>query len=774
MNKKPLLLALLGCMLHMANPAQAEALDNWTLMSPPLLPASAKKIAEGGGQWVALRGNVIFHSTNGTEWSQVSIETNIDLEEAAYGNGRWIARGGRVRPNSCDAGAFVDLVLLTSTNGVNWELTGEALIDLLRMANSPLSGSQYVRIAFGNGRFLALHNSGGYLTSTNGVDWSVDNVRATPSEYDLRDLAYANGIWIAAGFGFHSLETLVYTSADAQTWTKQEVGSGPLITNIAFGNGEWLALESGINYAIEIWASSDTLNWTLRTTISSELAPGVFAGIDLNDLSYAAGHWVVAGTIQTNAFPPWPSDGKAGMILESADGISWSQHLFGEIGRLNGIAFINGQWIGTGGTGPWETDRRLEFATSTNGRDWEQYDDGKLDFTIQQVEHADGLWVAVGSIENGLPAIASSSNGVDWTVRRVGVQGGYTGITFGNGLWAAVGYENLNGEQPWIAMTLTSTNGINWNSHPADDQYYFRPYKISYGNGLWLAMGHEVLSGPDGLYRNHVTATATDGYTWTKSASPVGGLMDAVYANGLWVAVGTTGQYDNDAQPVIMTSPDGANWTSRTPGTAYGKLAAVAHHDGLWVAVGSEPAESPECWTSRALALTSSDGVTWNRQVLSIPHLSSLSAVGYGAGHWVLAGGGWMSSYHSGDYGLILTSTNGSAWNLTQLGYGRNFGASAITFAGGRFHLSTDNTKYSFQSAALFSSNPRLTIKREGHQLVLQIEGRAGTELILERSASLFNPDWGVVETITLASALHEIPLDPGEGQTAFWRTRTP
>ena len=75
-------------------------------------------------------------------------------------------------------------------------------------------------------------------------------------------------------------------------------------------------------------------------------------------------------------------------------------------------------------------------------------------------------------------------------------------------------------------------------------------------------------------------------------------LNAVAYGNGLWVAVGDV---VGGTDPYILTSPDGANWTSRISGATYG-LDGVAWSDtlSLFVAVGDN-----------GTILTSPDGVTW-------------------------------------------------------------------------------------------------------------------------------------------------------------------
>src|SRR5690606_35958688 len=72
---------------------------------------------------------------------------------------------------------------------------------------------------------------------------------------------------------------------------------------------------------------------------------------------------------------------------------------------------------------------------------------------------------------------------------------------------------------------------------------------ITYGNGLFVAVGTNA---------SNQVALSTDGVNWTQYTAPVAHWKDVVYGNGLFVAVSS---YDNS--PAVMTSPDGIHWTIR-------------------------------------------------------------------------------------------------------------------------------------------------------------------------------------------------------------------
>ena len=141
------------------------------------------------------------------------------------------------------------------------------------------------------------------------------------------------------------------------------------------------------------------------------------------------------------------------------------------------------------------------------------------------------------------------------------------------------------GTSAWALKTLPAT--AVWN-------------KVIYGNGTFLAF----VSG------STAAATSTDGgNTWTARTLANLACTDGIYANGLFVLVGSGG--------TIQTSPDGITWTARTSGTTY-LLNGIDYGNGIFV-ISMGQAEQ-----SSSQIATSTDGVTWTlRNVSGTPFLGS-------------------------------------------------------------------------------------------------------------------------------------------------------
>ncbi|WP_240480001.1 cadherin-like beta sandwich domain-containing protein [Paenibacillus fonticola] len=166
----------------------------------------------------------------------------------------------------------------------------------------------------------------------------------------------------------------------------------------------------------------------------------------------------------------------------------------------------------------------------------------------------------------------------------------------------------------------------------------------AYGNGLWVAIG------TDGEF-----LTSTDGHQWTASKPwQLKSMFDVIYAGNKWVVVGSGGE--------IYTSQNGVTWQQQTSGVT-SELSAITYHDGLYVAVGEG-----------GTILTSSNGENWTKSN-SIASNEYLIGITYGGGQFVVVG----------DPDNIYTSTNGRDWTARALNIGTTEYLFDVVYGAGKF-----------------------------------------------------------------------------------------
>lgn len=151
----------------------------------------------------------VRRSVDGVTWtsSQIDSSAQIFIQGLTSGLGRFVAIGTRI---------------YTSTDGISWTSVGPDI-------------GLGTRVAFGNGRFVALTGIG-LLVSLDGVSWPLQP--ETFDEVDLTSggLGFGNGYFVIVfpdGTGFYSL--------DGGTWVPTAVGWRISSKTIAFGNNTFVA-----------------------------------------------------------------------------------------------------------------------------------------------------------------------------------------------------------------------------------------------------------------------------------------------------------------------------------------------------------------------------------------------------------------------------------------------------------------------------------------------------------------------------------------------------
>ena len=575
--------------------------------------------------------------------------------------------------------------ILTSPNGINWTARASGTLELL------------YGITYGAGKFVAGGGNGVILTSPDGVTWTL---RTSGTVNHLYGMVYAAGQFVATG-----QSGAILTSPDGVTWTARTSGTTAFLRAITYAAGQFVAGGDGG----EIVTSPDGINWTTRTSGTTAI---------LQAITYAAGKFVAVGS--------------NGAILTSPDGVTWTARTSGTASPLYGMVYGSGQFVVVG-----YNDVVL---TSPDGSTWTLRSSGTPQYLVD-ITYGAGQFVALG--ESGM--IVTSPDGVTWTERISETREILYGIIHGviSREWDSV--IHLGGQRDELALYREGKRTFSLRGNPAaegalvegrvdfqDPIHAKKEFSVS--NGEWefnvrpisdggtsalelsimkgggMQMRSEIRNGVmnlvlAGALIAHGGCKMPAGVEWDKRPLPSGAnqllfpISDIAYGAGLFVAVGGGGA--NEAQ--ILTSPDGVNWTRRTPegvdpytaityaagqfvaaqGTGHVltspdglkwaqrhsgtvlRIADITYGAGLFVAVGSLVA------TPNAQILTSPDGITWTKRTSGARE--PLYAVTYGAGKFVAGGGA----------GEVLTSPDGITWTKRTSGTREPF--YAVTYAVGIF-----------------------------------------------------------------------------------------
>lgn len=566
-----------------------------TPRNPPTVPSGIVGLAYGNASatnyYVGVAGaSIITSADNGVTWVRQTGLTGSTLRGVAYGNGTFVAVG--------DSGA-----IRTSSNGTTWA--------------SITSGSVNLNAVIYDGvQFVAVGVVGTVLTSDTGATWTTRTALAGAPV--VRGLALVAGGYVAVGDnGALYTSDGKYNGGTAPTWTSRNSNTTASLLSVAPNTAVTPTIVVvGRGGVIRVGSAADLATWA--TTASP-------AANDLNGVTFGGGKFVVAAN---------------GPYYTSTDGIAWTGPLQPAPISYSGLTsalyansqFMLGGYVGaiyTSGTADANTWTLRNAFGTTNTND---------------VFYGGGRYVVVGA--SGV--IFTSTDGVGYTVKAPALPGlestNLRRTAYGKGAYVVVGDGGT---------ILTSLDAQNW-------------FKLSRGttnyNAAAFGAGKFVIAGVGGGF-----ATSPDGLTWTTGVGTIGtsNVTALAFGGGLFVAVNNSGG--------IFTSPDGATWTSQTSGTI-SALNQVIFGGGKFVAIGGS-----------STVLTSPDGITWTPRTLGTNGLN-LTGIAFGDGMYFAA------HSNAGQGSTLFASFDAVTWNSTQAqGFlvnqssttGVAFGNGAFLFGGG-------------------------------------------------------------------------------------------
>ena len=233
--------------------------------------------AFGAGRFAAVGsygGNNIFAgSRDGAVWESKSLDAKYSkyLRGVGFGLGEFFALGG-------DPGTVASSspLMVHSADGVAWsdyvELSGKHILR---------------RLAFGDGRFVAVGDRGRRATSADGRVWAdLPDVKAIDT---LVDVAFGGGVFV--GVGLHGLRM---STRDGRSWDHRQVGEeGEHLNSVVWTGDRFVAVGAGATYR-----SSDGERWSRTPNRDAPLVVAYGSGV------FVGAHW-------------------KGRIFRSTDAIDW-------------------------------------------------------------------------------------------------------------------------------------------------------------------------------------------------------------------------------------------------------------------------------------------------------------------------------------------------------------------------------------------------------------------------------------------------------------------
>jgi hypothetical protein len=579
--KKTLILAVLlfHFLIHSVAPAHSEPIEPWQWRNPLPHGYALSEVAYGNGVFVAVgAAGSILYSHDAIHWAAANSRTTDYFTLVSFGGGVFVA--------------ISSIRIHWSSDGINWSAASASPRGL-----SDLEYANNMFVAVGGHCAAGTACNNGYtaeiFTSPDGKNWTDANPTEKPEIEPLGNMSYGKGLFVATKGKIDQADT-IFVSTNGTTWTKKDIGDlGVYPRGIAFGNDLFVMVASDA-----VLTSPDGIRWS-KTPADLDMV--------IFDVHFANGMFYISGDDER--------------FFVSANGLDWTNHPTDYL--FYDIAFGNGTYVASGPYGI--------LASSPDGASWTLRTQTVSTSELEGIAYGHGIYVAAGRDHT----VLTSPDGIQWTPRTVGTSSifygarylngtffllgvldiylsqdgvGWTevnlpsgssslaGITYGNGLYVAVGGSGT---------TYTSADGMAWTLNDIGSDWF---KGVAFGNGVFVAVGS---------YKK--VFTSIDGVNWTEKNVDASYLQDIVFANGKFVAVGWSAS--------ILTSSDGDMWTpaekDRFTSTDF---EAVAYGNGLFVAVSSDGDFA-----------TSADGGNW---IVEYNNHPGLNAVAFGNNNFVAAGEG--------------------------------------------------------------------------------------------------------------------------------------
>jgi hypothetical protein len=323
-----------------------------------------------------------------------------------------------------DIGATTTYVIIDNespdepfTAGVDWKSASAATVD------------SWKSIAYGNGTFVALPNSGttNAMSSSDGRSWTL---RTSAGGYQWNAITYGNNQFVAVAGDTNA----VMTSATGTSWTLYTGMPTSGFTGVAYGGGKYVAIGGSPMY------SSDGINWATSSVPLTQLP-------SWSAITYGNGKFVAVG------------DGNE--FITSPDGINWTAVTAGT-GQSYYITYGNGVFV----------------AVSYNGS-YSYYSQDGVTWTLSSlpilswwssVAYGGGIFVTVSN--DGTGRVATSPDGITWTLRSAAESNSWQSVTYASSTFVAVSSNGTNRVMYSTGISATATSSqatITWTTSTDTD-----------------------------------------------------------------------------------------------------------------------------------------------------------------------------------------------------------------------------------------------------------------------------------------------------------------
>jgi type II secretory pathway pseudopilin PulG len=193
-----------------------------------------------------------------------------------------------------------------SSNGINWtQITGPGF------SGNGLGG------AFGNGKFAIIQYYGNPYYTTDPSSWTTSSISQNKT---WGWMAFGNGTFVATDTGSYTAY-----STNGINWTPVALANcGP----IAYGNGRFVTISYWPGSSRDVSYSSDGITWT----VGSNALPAGFLSGGCPGICYGGGKFLAVAGNNSN------------VAAQSSDGITWTQVTLPNTNNTGAVAYFNGYY----------------------------------------------------------------------------------------------------------------------------------------------------------------------------------------------------------------------------------------------------------------------------------------------------------------------------------------------------------------------------------------------------------------------------------------------
>lgn len=297
--------------------------------------------------------------------------------------------------------------------------TSQVLTIAIIKNNQAPTASQWVRcnvvpsdvylygVAYGDGKFMVVGDSGTIMSSVDGTTWTThDSGHNGIKPYIHSDIAWNGRQWVIVGGCAVGGGVNVFVSSDGINWEEKPCCTPIGLNDIVWNGSKWMA----VGGTGAILSSNDGIKWGNITPCTENWK--LLQGIDWDGSRWVVVGWNVrnkeCGIITTSSIggstwkeqearhilfdvagngSQWVAVGASGTILSSIDGTAWTAQNSGTMNDLYGIAWNGSYWlaVGEGGT----------VLSSPDGASWKAQNSGTME--LRGIAWNGSQWMVVGS-----------------------------------------------------------------------------------------------------------------------------------------------------------------------------------------------------------------------------------------------------------------------------------------------------------------------------------------------------------------------------------------